>query len=581
MPDFPYRMAAAAALAAALAACGGGDENPAGAPPAPGPKLLAAPQPTAVTAAAAAAVPSAADRQRAARFLHQATFGADSASIAALAASTPSAWINQQFALPQVLHRKTFDYLMAAFPPGTPPTHAEFTATFWYQALKGEDQLRQRMTFALSQIFVISLRDGTVANHPRGAAAYYDTLATHAFGNFRNLLEAVALHPMMGLYLSHLRNRKESDTRQPDENFAREVMQLFTIGLHELNPDGTLKTRNGQPIETYDGADVAGLAKVFTGWSWGGPDKDIERFFGGVQHPNRDWLPMQNYPSQHSTAEKAFLGRYVGGGGSGESDLKAALDTLFQHPNVGPFIGRQLIQRLVSSNPSPAYVGRVAAAFNNNGSNVRGDMKAVIRAILLDPEARPATPELHDFRIREPVLRLANWMRAFHARSASGRYRIGNLEDPLEGIGQSPLSAPSVFNYYRPGYAPPRTEIANFGLVSPEMQIAGEPAAIGYINFMHTAVRFGLGTGRDVTPNYTEALALVHDPAALVDHVNLVLLAGAMSPRLRGRIIAAVQSVPVPVWNGTNTGGVNAGKNGRVWTAVLLAMASPEYIVQR
>ncbi|MCH2222462.1 MAG: DUF1800 family protein, partial [Dechloromonas sp.] len=250
---------------------------------------------------------------------------------------------------------------------------------------------------------------------PLAAASFLDTLSQHAFGNFRDLLEAVTLHPAMGTYLSHLGNDKENTAtgRMPDENYAREVMQLFTIGLWELNEDGTRRQQNGQDIPTYGQPEVMGMAKVFTGWSWAGPDTNEGRWLGwvnGVQTQPWD-QPMQPYPQHHSTSEKRILRGVVIPAGTGPREsLEIALDTLFNHPNVGPFIGRQLIQRLVTSNPSPAYIARVARAFNNNGAGVRGDMKAVIRAVLLDPEARDAA-KLADGnwgKLREPVVRVAN-----------------------------------------------------------------------------------------------------------------------------------------------------------------------------
>ena len=264
--------------------------------------------------------------------------------------------------------------------------------SFWRSALAADDALRQRVAFALSQIFVVSLNDANVSQHPRGVASYFDVLGRNAFGNFRTLLEDVTLHPMMGLYLSHLRNRGDSD-RVPDENYAREVMQLFTIGVHQLNQDGTrVLDGSGQPVETYNNDDVTGIAKAFTGWSWAGPDTETSRFNGGgsPSNPNRNIEPMQPYPQYHSEAAKTFLGGTCSAGTMPRVSLTCALDRLFMHSNVGPFIGRQLIQRLVTSNPSPAYVARVAAAFADNGQGVRGDMKAVLRRILLDPEARNA-----------------------------------------------------------------------------------------------------------------------------------------------------------------------------------------------
>ncbi|MCL6487059.1 MAG: DUF1800 family protein, partial [Janthinobacterium lividum] len=327
-------------------------------------------------------------RPQASRFLGRATFGPDMTAIEALAASDSEAWFRAQFSKPQTLHRKYIDAKYpAAGAAASKANPTDFYESFWQQAVRGDDQLRQRVAFALSEIFVVSTQSEAVWPQTRGLASYYDMLGQQAFGNFRTLLQGVATHPMMGLYLSHLRNQKESSTRTTDENFAREVMQLFTIGLYQLNADGSVKLSGGKPIDTYTRDDVSALAKVFTGWSWAGPDQAANRFYGSVADPDRDWKPMQNYAAFHSTSEKHFLGVSAAGAGEGEADMALALDTLFNHPNAGPFFGRQLIQRLVTSNPSPAYVGRVAAAFANNGAGVRGDMQAVIRAVLLDPEA--------------------------------------------------------------------------------------------------------------------------------------------------------------------------------------------------
>ncbi|HYD59282.1 MAG TPA: DUF1800 domain-containing protein [Noviherbaspirillum sp.] len=515
---------------------------------------------------------------QASRLLSQATFGATQAEIERLASTGYSAWIEDQFNKPQALHRDYMNNIAGS--TNTSPSQNHFFESFWQQAATGEDQLRQRVTFALSQIFVVSFLDSSVANYPRGVASYYDTLAAHAFGNYRSLLEAVSLHPMMGIYLSHMRNQKESGTRVPDENYAREVMQLFSIGLYELNQDGSLKMADNKPIETYTSADISGLAKVFTGWSWAGPDKSDSRFFGGSADPNRDWMPMQGYPKFHSTSEKRFLGAVVPAGAAPEASLKTALDTLFSHPNVGPFIGRQLIQRLVTSNPSPQYVARVAAAFNNNGAGVRGDMKAVIRAILLDPEARSdaSQSDANAGKLREPVVRLANWMRAFNARSTSTRFLMGNLDDPLNSLGQTPMRSPSVFNFYRPGYVPPNTSIANAGLVAPEMQITGETSVVGYLNFMRDAIPNGTGSSRDIKADYSVELTLADQPDRLVDRINLLLMANQMPASLRSQIVAAVNSVAISTTNATNAA---TARRNRVNLAIFLTMASPEYIAQK
>ncbi len=554
-----------------LAACGGDNGNTDQAATAP-PQLLASAGGIGI-GTAARMTPAAA-----ARFLGQASFGPTSAAIADVGARGADAWLGSEFAKPQSSHRAAYNTTLATIAPGSKSGQDLFLESFWRQAAQGDDQLRQRVKFALSEIFVVSLVDSGVGDLPRGVAGYYDMLGKHAFGNFRELLQDVALHPMMGRYLSHLGNQREAGERLPDENFAREIMQLMSIGLYQLNQDGSPRTQNGAPIETYNHDDVAGLAKVFTGWSWAGPDASNSRFFGGAADPDRDWKPMQLYPRFHSTSEKHFLGASVNG--SGEAELKLALDTLFNHPNVGPFFGRQLIQRLVSSNPSPGYVSRVAAAFANNGKGVRGDMKAVLRAVLLDPEARQNFA-LRAGKLREPVLRLANWMRAFEARSASGRFQMPSQDDPLSGLGQTAMRSPSVFNFFRPSYTPPNTGIAAAGLVAPEMQITAEPSVTGYLNLMQDVVPNGVGYGRDVQAGYAAELKLAADPAALVDRVNLLLMNGAMTGALRGQILAAINSVPLPAATASNAAAVARARHNRVYLAVYLSMASPEYLVQK
>jgi uncharacterized protein (DUF1800 family) len=524
-------------------------------------------------ASTAALTPAAASR-----FLAQATFGPNATSINALVASNKLAWINAEFVKPQAMHRSYVEQIAATLAVGATVNPNQVYESFWAQAVAGNDQLRQRMKFALSQIFVISMVDDQLASSPAGVASYYDTLGQHAFGNFRDLLQAVALHPMMGIYLSHMHNQKESGNRVPDENFAREVMQLMTIGLYQLNADGSLKLSNGKPIETFTHDDVVGMARVFTGWSWAGPDKSDKRFMGGTPYAARSWTPMQMYPTYHSTMPKNFLGASLGGGGSGEADLKVALDTLFNHPNVGPFIGRQLIQRLVTSNPSPAYVGRVAAAFANNGAGVRGDMRAVIRAVLLDNEAADANTVK---KLREPVVRLANWMRSFNAKSKSGRFLMGLTDDPITSLGQTALRSPSVFNFYRPSYTPPNTTLAAASLVAPEMQITGEPSVTGYLNYMQKAIQFGTGSASDVQADYSAELALTSQPAQLIDRVSLLLCGGAMSSTLRNQIIGALNTINVPSPTASNAMVIDIARKNRVYMAIYLTMASPEYLAQR
>jgi len=523
-----------------------------------------------------------------ARFLTQASFGPTDADIATTKAAGFSAWLTQQMALAPSGSHQTYvegrlTQLVAANPKATLSAN-QFYESFWLQAATGNDQLRQRVKLALSEIFVISLADANV--DVRGAASYYDTLGANAFGNFRDLLQAVTLHPMMGIYLTSLGNQKEDATtgRHPDENYAREVMQLMTIGLYQLNTDGSNKLdSSGNPIPTYTADDISGLAKVFTGMSWYSPTPTNTTFFGGNKDPNATVTPMILYPAYHSISQKTFLGVTIPAQTTADpaGDLKIALDTLYNHPNVGPFIARRLIQALVTSNPSPAYINRVATIFNNNGSGVRGDMSAVIRAILTDTEARDLTNvnSATFGKVREPVVRLANWMRAFGATSASGNYLV-NSTSASTSLSQSALTSGSVFNFFRPGYVPPNTKLGAQNLTAPELQIVDEVAVAGYLNTMQTAIGSGIGTSNDVTSAYTNEVAIATDPSALADRVGRLLLYGQMSAGLKSNIVTAVTAVAIPGGTATQAQ-INAALLNRAKLAVFMAMASPEYLAQR
>lgn len=443
----------------------------------------------------------------------------------------------------------------------------------WHQLITAPDQLRMRVALALSEFFVVSI-NGLPTQWPQFAmAGYWDMLCSNAFGNFRTLLEAVTKSPAMGIYLSSRGNRKEDPAtgRAPDENYAREVMQLFTIGLWELNLDGTPKTDgSGNPIETYNQDTITNLARVFTGW-------DLDTTSSPSTATTQFRLPMQFIASRHSTLASTFLGTTIPAGTDGVAALKTALDTLFNHPNVGPFFCRQMIQRLVTSNPSPAYVTRVASAFNNNGGGVRGDLNTVFRAILLDPEARGAEyiglP--NGGRLREPMLRFIQWARTFNATSAAGTWKISDLSDPASRLAQSPLRSPSVFNYFRPGYTPPHTALATANLVAPEFQITNEPTVAGYINFMQSVISSGTAynsatSANDITAPYTAELALASDPVALVKRLNLNLAANQLSAATETTISTAVASIAI---------GSTSGPLNRVRAAILLVMACPEYLV--
>lgn len=533
------------------------------------------------TAPAPPAKPTAAE---ASRFLAQATFGPTDADITAVTSTSYSDWINAQLAMPVgSSHLTLMDARLAvlkATNPNASLNSNHFYETFYGQAVTAPDQLRQRVKFALSEIFVTSLAAGNI--DVRTNASFYDMLGKDAFGNFRTLLQDVTYHPAMGQYLTYLANQKENATtgRNPDENYAREVMQLFTIGLYELNADGTVKTDLfGKTTPTYSTADIQGLAKVFTGLSWYHPAPTNSTFFGGSRDASAYTRAMIGYPAFHSTSQKTFLGTTIPASANVnvDGDVATAIDTLFNHPNVGPFISKQLIQRLVTSNPSPDYVKRVAAVFNNNGSGVRGDLSAVIRAILLDTEARTASTDQDYGKIREPVIRLTHFLRSFEATSTSGNWSIGSTSAQTS-LNQSPFTSPSVFNFFRPGYIPPNTTVGGRNKVAPEMQITDEVSTAAYINVMMGAINNGFSSG-DIKSAYTKELALSTDAPALTERMNLLLYGGRMSDGLKTKIVAAVNSVAIPA-TGT-TAQVDTAKLNRVKLAALLSLSSPEYIAQR
>jgi uncharacterized protein (DUF1800 family) len=541
-----------------------------------------------------AAATTTAREYEASRFLQQATFGPTRAEIARLQTMSYSAWLDDQMSM--VATPDNVNYIQSKYDLGAdnlPPLGSKYTPemlenAFWMGAAKGRDALRKRVGLALQEIFVASLTDSNLYHHSRAYANYVDTLNKYAFGNYRDLLEEMALSPVMGIYLSHGRNQKEdlAANRLPDENFAREVMQLFSIGLYELNTDGSLKLDSkGKPIETYSNADVMALAKVFTGWSWGFDDSQLStyNFFYGwpdysAKNSNRvDLRKMKAYAGLSSTAEKRlFTGKatpvVIAANTSANDALRMALDGLFNHPNVGPFMSRQLIQRLVSSNPTPAYISRVATVFNNNGKGVRGDMGAVVRAILLDTEARAPTSNSNG-KIREPILRVAHWMRAFGATSVSGEY---TMPRELTELGQRVFYSPSVFNYFRPGYEAPNTMLAAANLVTPEMQIVEESSTANWVNLMERMLNEGLGWSgsvRDISTRLTTETSLVaSSPSSLLDHLNLLLFAGQMSSELRRNILDAMAGVDRSASN---------RDIARARIAIYLAMSSPEYLVQR
>jgi uncharacterized protein (DUF1800 family) len=526
-------------------------------PPAPPPPLPATP-------------PSA---EEASRFLHQATFGPRLAEIAAVQARGYAAWLDEQIALPRRSYLAAYDALAAGDPQ---PNAALAQEALMEQAVQGDDPLRQRLVLALSELFVVSAADGDVRNEPAALASYLDTLGEHAFGNFRELLEAVTLAPAMGVYLDMARSTRELPElgRKPNENYAREILQLFSIGLYQLHPDGTLRLdADNQPIATYDQATVEAYARAFTGWTFGGQDRgDPRNFFRPVRGAR---LPMEPWELFHDSGEKVLLdGARLPAAQGARVDLEAALDTIAAHPNVGPFLCRYFAQRLVTSNPSPGYVYRCAQAFADDGTGERGDLAAVVRAILLDPEARlPEPAARQDFgHLREPAVRLVGLLRTLDATPRGGRWRfLGFLDRPGLSIGQTPLRAPSVFNFFEPGYALPG-EIAQAGLVSPEFQVVTDTTVVGYGNLLVMLFE-NAGSGR------TQPLSLdltafqppqARDDAAVLDAVDLLLFAGGMPEATRATLAAALGDPAFP-----------RGRDERVERLLWLASLAPEVAVQR
>ena len=534
----------------------------------------------------------------ASRFLMQATFGPTRTDIDALTGKRQvdlNNWITAQMALPASLH---LDGIRADFNNFATGDNPQFTQNnrqyaWWKIAVTGPDQLRQRVAFALSQILVVSDQNATLLQNPLGLSSYYDLLVNGAFGNFRTLLENVTLSPVMGVYLSSLRNTKGTVDKNgvlltsADENYAREVMQLFTIGLNQLQPDGTLKLDpNGLPIPTYTQATISQTAKVFTGWSFQSADNTSANAANNFRNAASDYLhPMMLYQVQHDTTAKTVVGGLViPANQSGDLDLKLMLDALVNHPNTGPFISRQLIQRLVTSSPSPGYVYRVAQKFADNGSGVRGDLGAVVRAILTDYEARSsAVAATASFgKLKEPLLRATSLLRAFDGNSNSGRFQIFyNDSATTTTLAQYPLHAPTVFNFYEPNFIQPGT-LAAAGLFAPEYQIITDTTAIAIPNqlwnFIFTTRANNPPADQLVGILFDSLIPYSHTPAALVDQVNTLLAAGSMSKATTDRLTALITALP------TSTAAPSVLNNNdaeRVRSAIYLAITTQQGAVQK
>lgn len=561
-----------------------------------------------------------ATRASTARFLTQASFGPRPEEIDAFVGRSESAWFRDQLARPPslILPRLNAyenipvddmddDYpLLAVEAP---------TMAFWRNAATGGDQLRQRVAFALSQILVVSNFGGEVLTDiPHGVAYAQDLLIQNAFGNYRDILDRITYSPAMGHYLTYMGNQRADPVtgRRPDENYAREIMQLFSIGVVMLQPNGEPVFDNGgNMIETYTNADITELAKVFTGLNILIPEDFADPDDADFLDVRDSWaLPMLMSPEFHSPASKTFLGQTIPENTGGSESITQALDIIFAHQNVAPFIGRQLIQRLVTSDPAAAYIGRVSAAFNAgtytlpDGSTVgtgrRGDMTATVAAVLFDSEARgsAAANGAQFGKLREPVIRLVNWMRAFNVGHFAPEY-LDDLYDTLapNNLAQHAYRAKSVFNFYRPGYVPTSSLSGSAGLTVPEFQIVNATSTPGYINFMtqmifrepvdaaedpEAAARFdsniielfensgsvvNLSVARQaMMPNYTAENSLADNPTQLVDRLDELLVYGSMPPDKKASIAEMV-------------GLVDADQRAQL--AVLLVMTSPEYLIQR
>ena len=585
----PHQLTLAAALAAsaALAACGGGGGGGSGggtffgAAPATDDSAVQAGSLTPISSTASGrsyVYTQAKTDDEAARFLLQSQFSASATDMAAVRSKSYLPWLGEQVDMPPA--QTGWDWLASK-----PYNTVNADDMIWNQLITAPDGFRKRVALAFTEIFVVSSNDigSSWPNHMM--AQYWDVLVAGVTGNFRKLLEDITLNPAMGYYLNTKGNQKENaQGRQPDENYAREVMQLMTLGLYQLDPDGTVKTAaDGTAIYSYNQDDVTNLARVFTGYDLDIRSDEKSGTPGAFTPPGASYTiesnawtrrPMALTASRHSMLEARFLGATVPANTEGKAALKIALDTLFNHPNVGPFLSKQLIQRLVTSNPSKAYVKRVSDVFADNGAGVRGDMKSVLAAVVLDNEARsPAGLADPNFgRLREPMLRFVQWARTCDATSTSGNWKIGDLSRPNDRLGQSPLRSPSVFNFFRPGYVPPSTAIAAADLVAPEFQMVNETSVGGYLNYMQSVLPRNT---KDVNGGYGAELALVLDPAALVRRLNLLLAANQLSAATQNLIVNALATPAVTAASSDNA------KLNRVYSAVLLVLAAPEYLVQK
>jgi uncharacterized protein (DUF1800 family) len=556
-----------------LISCGGGGND--------SPPVSVAPTPIPPTPPVSSVLKLNSD-QEVVSFLSKMTFGASRGDIEGAINRDASELLSEEFAKPPSY---ILPFVMDYTDDNEGVQHRSYSAAFWNAMVDGDDQLRQRMVFALSQITVIS--DLNMGDRPRMNAHYVDTLYKHAFGNYKELLKEITYTPAMANFLTYYRNMDNSNQnplQTPDENYAREFLQLFTVGVTELNIDGTQKLVNGMPVETYSNEDIVGLARVFTGLSCGGID-----FWNCEDYD--EIAPLVMYQNYHSKNEKQFLGKTIGAYVDGDAAIDQAIDHIFEHPNLAPFIASRLIQRFTASSPTPEYIERVATAFENGsytsadnaqfGEGVRGDLKATLAAILLDEqffngEAKSNT----DGKIREPVLRFIHWARAFNVGNVFAENEWGLLFHARsnEWLGQQPFQAPSVFNFYRPGFIAPQSYSGNEGLTAPELQIIHEGSVIGYSDWMLEYV-FNSSPTRDPSldsfvPDYSYEVTLAETPDQLAEHLDILLLGGLMKNKTKERITTILNEMPIRSNHEDNTAD---DRWNRVAVAVYMAVTSTEF----
>lgn len=540
----------------------------------------------------------------AARFLTQATFGPSVTSIARLRAIGYREWIDQQLATAPTLARPFVEQVVAARTTAGQNINQNQRVDRWlWTAAYANDQLRQRMAWALSQIFVVSDQTSTISGDVIQMSEYADLLARDAFGSYRTLLGDVTLSPTMGRYLSHFRNQKPGATTQPDENYAREVMQLFSVGLIQRHLDFSPVLSAGLPIPTYDQTVITHTAKVFTGFTYSDAPTNPPNFYGGMITMAGSYNPMACWGTELFASGNNMRHDITGDDGTTNTpktvlggltlppnqtcaqDVGGELDIIAGHMNVAPFISRQLIQRFITSNPSPAYIERVARVFEDNGApeHERGDLGALVRAILLDPEARTAPADPVYGKLREPLLRLTALWRAWDAKPPAtnpyGETIMSAGNSFLSTMGQRPLGSPTVFNFYEPDYQQPGT-FADNDRYSPELQITNESTTYSSGNIFYNYTRRAY-VGMDLPPDkqplpsdrplldLSALIASAANPGVMVDIANARMMYGSMSSDMHGILVNTLKFMS------------GATAQEKAWSLVYLISLSPEFAAQR